>query len=270
MDTTTAKPYHEYFEWINVAAEYPSILFHFTRTHDALKGILRTTFHPSMAREIIENNGANKEFAVPMVSFCDLGLSELPVHMKKYGRYGIGMSKEWAMRQGLNPVAYVNQGSEFTNHLLDGIQTYFDHLNTTPNLTALSDLSDSYMKILNVQRYIKNYRGTLRRSGKADKIYTFADEREWRYVLPLETPGLFPFVPINLISDKQQKEKWNGLLADHKLTFSANDIKYLIVERESNVKTLRRHIQSLSNYSEQEKDHLESRIITAEQITTDM
>jgi hypothetical protein len=59
----------------NMAAEYPSILFHFTQKHDALKGILRNTFRPSMARETIENNGADKEFAVPMVSFCDLRLS---------------------------------------------------------------------------------------------------------------------------------------------------------------------------------------------------
>jgi len=103
MDTTAAKPYHEYLEWKNVAAKYPSILFNFTRKHDALRGILRDTFRLSMAREIVESKGANKEFAVQMVSFCNLRLSELPVHMKKYGRYGIRMSKEWAMRQGLNP-----------------------------------------------------------------------------------------------------------------------------------------------------------------------
>jgi hypothetical protein len=102
------------------------------------------------------------------------------------------------------------------------------------------------------------------------KIYTFADEREWRYVLPLNTPKLFPFVPIGLISEKHQKDDWNALLADHKLSFTASDVKYLIVERESNVGTLRRHIQNLPNYSNKEKAHLEARIITAEQITSDM
>jgi hypothetical protein len=253
-----------------MASEYPSILFHFTRSDKALKGILQDTFRLSVARERIENNGADKEFAVPMVSFCDLRLSELHAHMKKYGRYGIGMSKEWAMRKGLNPVAYVNQGSEFTNHLLDGIQGYFDYLNNSSNPDAFLDLNESYMKILNVQRYIKNYKGALIRDGKSRGIYNFADEREWRYVLPLKTSGLFPFVPSKMIATSQQKADWNLLLADQKLDFAAKDVKYLIVEDESNIKTLRRHIRGLSRYDEGEKDHLEARIITAKQIITDM
>jgi len=66
----------------------PDILFHFT-TKKGLYGILKATFSISYAREKIIGVGKPTEFAVPMVSFCDLKLSELKAHMDKYGTYGI-------------------------------------------------------------------------------------------------------------------------------------------------------------------------------------
>ena len=69
-----------------MAATYPSILFHFTSRCDILMSILSGGFRPSMAREKIESTKKDKEFAVPMVSFCDLRLSELKLHMDSYGK----------------------------------------------------------------------------------------------------------------------------------------------------------------------------------------
>lgn len=74
---------------------YPDILFHFT-SRDGLYGILENSFKISYARERIVGKSKSTEFAVPMVSFCDLRLSELKDHMSKYGSYGIGLSKSWA------------------------------------------------------------------------------------------------------------------------------------------------------------------------------
>ena len=54
----------------------PDILFHFT-TKKGLYGILKATFSISYARDKIIGVGTPTEFAVPMVSFCDLKLSEL-------------------------------------------------------------------------------------------------------------------------------------------------------------------------------------------------
>jgi len=80
---------------------YPDILFHFT-TKAGLFGILENTFSISYAREKIIGNRKSAQFAVPMVSFCDLRLSQLKDHMDKYGNFGIGLTKEWANRNGLN------------------------------------------------------------------------------------------------------------------------------------------------------------------------
>ena len=82
---------------------YPEILFHFT-TKESLYEILNSTFKVSYAREKIIGPKLKREFGVPMVSFCDLRLSELKAHINKYGNYGIGLTKEWANRNGLNPV----------------------------------------------------------------------------------------------------------------------------------------------------------------------
>ena len=57
-------------------ALYPNILFHFTKMN-GLYEILSSTFKVSYARERILGGNKIKEFAVPMVSFSDLRLSEL-------------------------------------------------------------------------------------------------------------------------------------------------------------------------------------------------
>jgi hypothetical protein len=224
----------------------------------------------AIAIERIENKGDDKVFGVPMVSFCDLRLSQLEPHMKKYGFFGIGLSKQWAVRMGLNPVAYVSKQSEFTNYLISGIQSVYKYIENSKDWETLPPLSQAYMEIINVQRYIKNYRGMLYRRGVNLGEYTFADEREWRYVLPLYTEKFFPFVPPDVINDSEKKEAMNAMANQHKLSFTANEVKYLIVEKEADVAALRAYVSKLRNYRVEERDHLIARIITAEQVLADM
>ncbi|WP_425509081.1 abortive infection system antitoxin AbiGi family protein [Xanthomonas euroxanthea] len=67
--------------------------------------------HTRASESYIE--GGQIEFAAPMVSFCDLRLSELRSHMTNYGCYGLGMKKEWAARNGVNPVYYISSQASF-------------------------------------------------------------------------------------------------------------------------------------------------------------
>ena len=46
-----------------------------------------------------------------MVSFCDIPLSLAKDHIKTYGSYGIGMMKEWGIKNNLNPVVYIERDS---------------------------------------------------------------------------------------------------------------------------------------------------------------
>lgn len=106
-------------------SRYPEILFHFT-AKDKLYKILNSSFQISYARERILGGSKIKEFAVPMVSFSDLRLSELKENIGTYGKFGIGLTKEWAVREGLNPVMYASDKSLFTESFLNGVETLFN------------------------------------------------------------------------------------------------------------------------------------------------
>jgi len=249
---------------------YPDILFHFT-DRSGLRGVVADGFRLSYARERIEARNRKREFAVPIVSFCDLRLSELPFHMRKYGRFGIGMRKSWAMTAGLNPVAYANKDGEFMNALFGGLEAYYEQV-MGPYSTLPASATSDYMNLLNTLRYIKNYEGPLVRGTKKARQYRFADEREWRYVLQLNAPSdLWPFVPIEKIGTVEQKQQFNQMLLGRELNFQASDVAYVIVPNEANIAPIRKHIKSLAGrYGAAGVEHMSARILTAAQIEADM
>src|SRR5690606_28143360 len=161
-------------------AHYPNILFHFTSRQN-LYDILNSTFKVSYSGERVLGGAKIKEFAVPMVSFSDLRLSELKDNIGTYGKFGIGLTKDWAISNGLNPVMYASQSSLFTENFMNGIEGFFRLVNNTPDISGKYEIA--YNNTINTLRYIKNYKGNLIRTGKETVIdYVFANEREWRYV----------------------------------------------------------------------------------------
>jgi hypothetical protein len=254
---------------VNKYSPYPNILFHFTNS-PGLKGIIsERRFRLAYARERIENTAQTRVFGVPQVSFCDLRLSELPFHMKKYGKFGIGLTKKWALRSGLNPVAYVNKSSEFTNNLLNGIDKLFKHLDTLDDYDESKELNSAYMNIFNVIRHIKNYEGDLVRNGANIGFYRFADEREWRYV-PSLLSKIIPVEPENRIDTKEKKKALAEFALPHALSYAVEDISYIIVPAEKNIRPIKQLIQNCFHEDEAKMEHLLTRILTAEQISADM
>jgi len=74
-------------------------LFHFTSSMENLLGILTNEFQPRYCLEDFNvlmagrtPNLETHEFAIPLVSFCDLPLSQIGFHLSVYGDYGIGMT----------------------------------------------------------------------------------------------------------------------------------------------------------------------------------
>jgi hypothetical protein len=255
---------------IALASLYPDILFHFT-THDGLLNILKETFKVSYARERVQGIATDREFAVPMVSFCDLKLSELKLHMKKYGKCGIGLTKEWANRKGLNPVMYVNRHSPFTDNFNDSLNGVYRKLNTLTENNHFKGISKNNLKIFDTYRFIKNYEATLERKEVTIENFRFADEREWRYVPPINQEGIPPFVAKSRIDTQAKKEFFNKLSENVKLDFEPSDIKYIIIENDSQISHLISHLRKVKNrYSDETLETLSSRILTADQIYSDM
>ena len=80
-------------------------LFHFTSSLDILISILTRDFIPRYSLENYNvlmpkiNNRKGLEVGIPMVSFCDIPLSKVSQHIDIYGRYGIGLEKNWGLRK---------------------------------------------------------------------------------------------------------------------------------------------------------------------------
>ncbi len=251
---------------------YPDILFHFTNKV-GLYGILeKNSFKPSYSREQIVGPKDHREFAVPIVSFCDLKMSELKNHMEKYGKYGIGLTKKWANKNGLSPVMYVNRHCQFADRFNSALASIYKNLSNIRDKDQNEQSYKNYMNVWDTYRYLKNYEGNLERNEKDSIIdYRFADEREWRYVPPWDTKGIEPFVAKSNIDTKKKKDDYNKKLDGMRLEFDIDDVKYLIVENESDVIDLIKHInQTNKGKINDTGNSLIYKILTSNQIERDM
>ena len=79
------------------SSPYPPIssstLFHFTSSIDYIRSILEDEFRPNLSLEDLSCLELQEKVAIPMVSFCDIPLSQTKAHMQYYGHYGIGLAK---------------------------------------------------------------------------------------------------------------------------------------------------------------------------------
>lgn len=247
----------------------PDTLFHFTPSFNNLLGILKNTFYPRYCYDefdLIDNDSQQfLEDAIPMVCFCDIPLSLLTKHVDTYGKYGLGMTKEWGLRKGLNPAIYFNKNSYLAMNF--SVLTNDLIWKNTQTAKAFSE----------IMGYMKSYEGTLYRDGRTinDNV-RFYDEHEWRYVPDTS------ILSSNCIELNIQKHKYMNPkeLADanHKLetettrlSFNADDIKYIIIEDEDQINKMVKELRGIkgSRYDKDTVDRLVSRIITVEQIKND-
>jgi hypothetical protein len=243
-----------------------SSIIHFTRTKAALKGILKDNFKVKFCLETVCLVDNPVSHAFPMVSFCDIPLSQVKEHIDKYGSYGIGLTKEWAKREGLSPVQYVATGSLYARSLRKLVNS------NVPNPPMKWDaINDTHRSVLDVMRYVKNYEADLTRNGTTRKNYRFYDEREWRYV-----PGFsedFPMIATGESYEKASlKTALNRAVSSLRLKFNPHDIKYIIVKTDSEISEFVTAIRESKgkHYSLEDIERLTTRIITREQIETDL
>ncbi len=232
-------------------------IIHLTDDFSYLKGILTSNFKVSYCKESIAAKDKTVHFFAPMVSFCDIPMSNIKDHISKYGNYGIGLTKEWAERKGLNPVLYLEKESTLSYSLYSLAK---ESLNNKK--APQWDLQQQYMA--EILRFTKNYQNDLDRKGNIFKDYRFSDEREWRYCPSYSDENYM------LAGGGSSKSALNKKI-DLELSFEAKDIKYLIVENESDIIPL---IELLRNkkgnsYSYHDVEILATRIITSTQINSD-
>jgi len=221
-----------------------SALFHYTSSFQNLKNILLNGFKIKYSFE--EHFWtAHLEVAIPMVSFCDIPLTQVKNHRKIYGSYTLGLNMKWANSFHLNPVFYLNSQSTF---LRMNLMLYY--LNTIKNQLLGNGKKElhhqiNYYLLTHLLAFSKNYQAHFLRHGNLFKDYCFYNEREWRYI-PYLNDDLCNIDPLIVIKSGyiEDKEKYDSLIINERLIFAYEDIEFLIVKNKEEKIQL---IQFLSN-----------------------
>ena len=230
-------------------------LFHFTNTLDHLLNILTKNFCPRISMEDQTSFGHITE-GYPMVCFCDLPLSQMRRHINFYGNYGIGLKKEWGIKNGLNPVLYLSPDSI----LLKSIQDI-------PGVSNSKWIFDSSHRILT---YMKPYQGRFEHNNEVINNYRFYDEREWRYVL--NNSQLEAKTRLLIFNQEEDIEKCNQQIENLgcRLEFEPSDINYLILKNDDEIEKFIDKVKRIkSKYSPIMREVLTSKITTVERINED-
>lgn len=238
-------------------------IIHYTDSLTNIESILKEGFMLKYCSERLNVEGGDGSVAAhPMISFCDIPLSQSHKHFDAYGRYGIGLSKEWAYQMGINPVLYIDKKS-LIGQSLDSLLK--DRRDSSSNLTSVQKTN-----ILRLKCFMKNYSGHLKRKNIDNKNYRFYDEREWRLVPESKDINNASF-SIDNTSYIKDKNKYNDKIKDCRFFFKPNDISYIIVDKTSEIpgviNILRTHYSN--KCTAQELDILFSKICSTEQILSD-
>ncbi|WP_157486047.1 abortive infection system antitoxin AbiGi family protein [Flavobacterium soli] len=241
-------------------------VIHYTNKVENLKGIITSQgFNLKYCSErIMIENGPNLSVAFPMVSFCDIPLSEVKNHIDSYGSYAIGLTKSWAKATGLNPVLYLEKESRLTKNIGEQYRRIIELRKAKSNDI---NLQSEHIAILS---HCKNYEGKLIHGKINSETYRFYDEREWRFVAGLkELEGAPLFIAGK--NYKEDKETHNIKLVNCSIKFSFDDISYIIVEDENDIPEILTLLNTVyeDKCTTKQLKILSTRIITKSQIYND-
>lgn len=239
-------------------------LFHFTQSPETLKQILLGGFWPRYCLEDVGWLGYDKHdyVAYPMVCFCEIPLSRISEHVDFYGEFGIGLTREWAETQGLNPVFYTARSSK--------IATAFKEVSSYAGLLQDEENQDAAFK---TTRYLlahtKPTSGKMLVNGEpVEKV--FYQESEWRYVPRAQ--GFPDYLLQREFEDPARVESSNSLTKQHAiLQFGARDIRYIFVKADSDVPDMVDYIYTkMRHLIASDQQILMSRVVSLESLRDDL
>ncbi len=217
-------------------------IFHYTDNFEVLLKILKSGFAPSFCAEKINN----VEYYIPMVSFCNIPLRDVDLYMR-YGKYGIGMSLEWALKNSISPVVYIHETTPFRNLHVNFISLHFKKMfNEVFNDQKIENLENrinnfdfsEYDKNLNeineinitAIQFFKNWNTY----HKGLEIRTY-NEREWRFIPKLENEKkIITEIDSEFFELKNKKFRKKPHLPDYSIQLNdIKDIRYILINNEN-------------------------------------
>ncbi|HDY7832550.1 TPA: abortive infection system antitoxin AbiGi family protein [Vibrio vulnificus] len=239
-------------------------LFHFTNNKETLKLIFNHGYWPRYCLEDIRwVNQVNAPYmAFPMVCFCDIPLSRISEHVSFYGNYGLGMTKEWANANGLNPILYL--ASE--NNLMAEFRALNDHAN---GLGDASKVESAKCTMRHIYMHVKPADGTMLMNNQLVEK-EFYQESEWRYVP--KHPQIVSHLKKSEFDDEERLTLENEKTKEHgSLSFTPRDVKYIFVKNDADIPDIINFIQNeLDHYQAADLKVLMSRVVSLESIQSDL
>ncbi|MEQ8549280.1 MAG: abortive infection system antitoxin AbiGi family protein [Cyclobacteriaceae bacterium] len=246
----------------NVWKKQVNHIFHYTPKWDYLKGIINEGFYPSYSEEVFSEN---EKIYIAMVSFCNIAIAQTNDYLR-YGKFGIGLSIEWALINNINPVHYFHDQSIFKK-LYNQVSGLI--LNNLEELKAVEGIDEIYSLNRMMFKLIKNM--SVDFDGLLINAY---QEREWRYLPHIDALEKDKNPDILIEYEHQHDALILNRKNDQKLfeplKFDLSDIKYLLVPDDQYRNQL---VDCLSNKfgAKSLKEHLTSGllILTSEQLALD-
>jgi hypothetical protein len=234
-------------------------LFHFTKSEEILYQIFKHGFWPRYCLEDISWQGYEgfEYVAFPMVCFCDIPIARISEHIDFYGSYGIGLSKNWAEKNNMNPLLYISPGSDLSHTITKTVSLA---------MKSPQDSKDmSKRHATHFFAHIKPTSGTIMIDGKpVSKV--FYQESEWRYIPRQEN------IPLSLLledyNDQENLiEKNEETRKNCMVKFLPNDVSFVFVPKDSDIPNIINFMQSeLDHYPSADLKVLFSRVISIESV----
>lgn len=242
-------------------------LFNFTDKIDyIIESLIHKKLYPRYCTEDIRYLQINniKKIAIPMKCFCDINLHRLAIHLEWYGYFGLAFSKEWGMRQAIQPVHYINPNSKLCADFTEAFNSALA-IDTEVENEHQINMKDYLLHNL---MYLKPYEGNAKNPSGIIEKKCFTDECEWRYIPDVSlSPGLAPiYFDEEILNDITLNRLSNALKNDESigLPFNYSDIKYIIIKEESDLHTLinaLKKLQKANQITEVDNYQLLSKVI---------
>lgn len=228
-------------------------LFHFIKRREWLLAILKKkSFQARYVYEDIPE--IEYKVGIPMKCFCDIPLGMIKKHLSNYGKFGIGITKEYAKNNTFSPVIYIHENS-------DTLKRYLKSMKKT-------DIFNDPHSLLPYFKIDERKRTSASGNTLRDRFY---DEREWRYIP--SHPKFIDFTgfeeeEIRKTSLDYENKNIDNDLGKYVLPFEYADITYIFVQQQEDVDKVIEEIRS-TKIEQLQQDRLIAKIITSRQIERD-
>ncbi|MGE2564832.1 abortive infection system antitoxin AbiGi family protein [Escherichia coli] len=123
---------------------------------------------------------------------------------------------------------------------------------------------EAFYSIL-TELYFKPFLARERIVGKPIENYIYADEKEWRYVPHPFVGDLWPSLNLERVVEPNQKAVLSKKFSEFGISFSFDDIKYILVPDDSHISKLITCLMSIRNYD----PYIISKVLTMDKVKQD-